>query len=130
MATDDQIRATVDQYVERFTAGDAAHWADLFTADAHHEDPVGTPVNEGRAAVQAFYENTSALFGGGMTVALTADPVIVGGEALVFLTATGGSGAARARVPQIIDHMTFADDGSIATLRAFWTMDSIVPDPL
>ena len=110
MATTDEIRATIDQYVKRFCAGDARAWSELFSADAVHEDPVGTPVNKGRSAVQTFYENTSALFGGGMHVEQTADPVIVGHEAIVFLTATGGEGENRARVPRIIDHMTFADD--------------------
>ena len=129
MATTEQIRATIDQYVTRFCAGDAARWAELFTEDAKQEDPVGSPVNEGRAAVQGFYENTAALFGGGLTIALLSDPVIIGDEAIVILTATGGSGEARARVPQIVDHMTFADDGAISSLRAFWDMTSIVPDP-
>ncbi len=129
MVTPEQIRATIDQYVERFCAGDAAEWAALFVENPVHEDPVGTPVNGDRAAVQAFYENTSALFGGGLTIALTAEPVILSNEAIVFLTATGGTGEARARVPQIVDHMTFADDGSIASLRAFWNMETVVPDP-
>ena len=57
------------------------------------------------------------------------EPVIVGGEAIVFLSATGGTGEGRVRVPRIVDHMTFSADGSIASLRAFWTMESIVPDP-
>lgn len=129
MATTDAIRATIDQYVERFCAGDAGAWSELFSVDAEQEDPVGSPVNRGRDAVKAFYENTSAMFGGGMHVEQTADPVIVGDEAIVFLTATGGEGEGRARVPRIIDHMTFDDNAEIKSLRAFWTMESIVPEP-
>lgn len=129
MPSTDAVRATIDQYVTRFCAGDAAHWSELFTEDATQEDPVGSPVNEGRAAVQTFYENTSALFGGGLQIELIDEPVIVEGEAIVFLSATGGTGEGRVRVPRIVDHMTFSDDGSIASLRAFWTMESIVPDP-
>jgi len=129
MPTTDEIRATIDQYVERFCVGDSAAWAALFSEDATQEDPVGTPVNVGREAIQAFYDNTSALFGGGLTIALLSEPVILGNEAIVILTATGGAGAARARVPQIVDHMTFADDASIASLRAFWDMASVTPDP-
>ncbi len=99
MATTDEIRSTIDQYVERFSAGDSARWAGLFSADAVHEDPVGTPVNHGRDAVQAFYDNTSALFGGNLRIDLIAEPVIVTNEAIVMLTATGGEG------PHGFDHV-------------------------
>lgn len=129
MATTEQIRATIDRYVDTFCAGDAAAWAEVFAPDATQEDPVGTPVNVGRAAIAGFYETTSALFGGGLHIELTGEPLLVGHEAIVALSATGGSGETRARVPRIVDHMTFTDDGAIASLRAFWTMESVVPDP-
>jgi len=129
MPTTDQIRATLDQYVERFCAGDSAAWAALFTEDASQEDPVGTPANIGREAIAAFYDNSSALFGGNLKIAPTSEPIIAGNEAILIFSATGGSGESRARVPQIVDHLTFAEDGSIASLRAFWDMATITPDP-
>lgn len=128
MATPDEIRATIDRYIEAFTAGDAEGWAALFSEDATQEDPVGTPVNTGRAAIQGFLDNNLALFGS-LQLHLKQEPVIIGHEAALSLYALAGTGADRARMPDIIDHMTFGDDASITSLRAFWTMDSITPDP-
>ncbi len=129
MATVEQIQATIDRYIERFSSGDAAGWAALFAEDATQEDPVGTPVNVGREAIQGFYERTAEMLGGGLTLVAKEEPVIIGHEAALSLYALAGAGEARVRMPRIIDHMTFDDDANITSLRAFWTMDSITPDP-
>ncbi len=129
MATTESIQATIDRYIERFSSGDGAGWAALFAEDATQEDPVGTPVNVGRQAIRAFYERTAAMFGGALTLVAKEDPVIIGHEAALSLYAVAGAGESRVRMPRIIDHMTFDDDANITALRAFWTMDSITPDP-
>jgi steroid delta-isomerase len=122
------LRATIDNYAERFSAGDRDGWVDLFTADARQEDPVGTPVNIGHEAIGGFYDNMVGGFGV-PRLALSAEPIIVGNEAMVELNVVAGSGEGRVRIPRIIDHMTFADDGRISSLRAFWDPTTIVPDP-
>ena len=129
MATPDEVRAVVDQYVSRFNAGDGAGWAALFSEDATQEDPVGTPANVGREAIQAFYENMTAMLGGGLTIVPKHDPIIAGNEAAMAASAFAGTGEQRMTVPDIVDVITFADDGSITSLRAFWTMESMVPAP-
>ena len=128
MASTEQIREAIDAYVARFSAGDAAAWATCFAEDGTHEDPVGTPVNVGRPAIQAFYENTAAMMGG-LAIERLSEPIVIGNEAVAVFTATAGSGEGRVRMPQIVDHMTFDDDAQITALRAFWTMDTVVPDP-
>ena len=128
MATTDEIRAAIGRYVETFSSGDAAAWAACFTEDATHEDPVGTPVNTGRTAIQTFYENTSAAMGA-LVLVVKDEPIVIGHEAALSAYALAGSGESRMRMPRIIDHMTFTEDGLIASLRAFWTLDSLVPDP-
>ena len=127
MPTPDAIRATLDQYVSRFSAGDAEGWVALFTEDAHQEDPVGSPVNTGHDAIRAFYE-TMVTFGGPQ-LSQVREPVIVGDEAILFIQAVTGEGAGRVRVPFICDVITFADDARIASLRAFWDPTSMVSDP-
>jgi steroid delta-isomerase len=129
MATTDEIRAVIDQYVARFNAGDGAGWAALFAEDATQEDPVGTPANVGREAIQGFYDNMSAMLGGGLRIVPKHDPIIIGNEATFAASAYAGTGENRACMPDIVDLMTFAEDGSITSLRAYWTMDSMVPDP-
>ena len=129
MATSEQIRSTIDRYIATFSAGDANVWAENFAEDATHEDPVGTPVNKGRSAIVEFYNNSAAMMGGSLGLEATDEPIIIGNEAVIALSATAGSGIGRVRMPQIIDHMTFDDDGKIVALRAFWTMDSVISDP-
>jgi steroid Delta-isomerase len=129
MATPSEIRAVIDRYIETFSSNDPDGWADLFAEDATQEDPVGSPVNKGRDAIKEFYRSTSDMFGGGLKVVLKEDPIIIDHEVVMSLYALAGSGADRNRMPRIIDHLTFNDDGSIASLRAFWTLDSLQPDP-
>jgi steroid delta-isomerase len=128
MATTEQIRAIVDRYIELFSAGDVDGWSQLFAADAFHEDPVGTPPNEGREAVAAFYVNTQAMFGS-VRLSAVEEPIVLGNEAVVTLRASAGAGESRVVIPRIVDLMTFNDAGEIASLRAFWDMASITPDP-
>lgn len=122
------VRATVDSYAERFSAGDRDGWVALFTADARQEDPVGTPVNIGHEAIGGFYDNMVGGFGVPQ-LSLSQEPIIVGNEAMVELNVVAGSGEGRVRIPRILDHMTFAEDGRIESLRAFWDPTSITPDP-
>jgi steroid delta-isomerase len=129
MATPDEIRAVVDRYIETFSSNDADGWAATFAEDATQEDPVGTPVNKGRDAIKEFYVNTSNMFGGGLKLVLKDEPIIIGHEVALSAYAQAGSGEGRMRMPRIIDHITINDDGSIASLRAFWTLESMEPDP-
>ncbi|MCU1452349.1 MAG: putative 3-ketosteroid 5-isomerase [Acidimicrobiales bacterium] len=128
MATPDEIRTVIDTYVERFSAGDAAGWAALFSTDATHEDPVGTEANVGRDAIQGFYERSVEMFGS-LAVARTGEVVVAGNEAAVTLEAFAGSGAGRVHMPHIIDTIRVDDDGLIEQLRAYWQFDSVVPAP-
>ena len=127
MPTEAAMRATLDQYVSRFSAGDTDGWVSLFTDDAHQEDPVGAPVNVGHDAIRAFFESMAAL--GGPQLSPVREPVVVGNEALLFIQAVSGEGAGRVRVPFICDVITFAEDARIASLRAFWDPASMVSDP-
>lgn len=129
MATPDEIRATIDRYIETFSSNDPEGWAATFAEDATQEDPVGTPVNKGRDAIKEFYTNTSNMFGGGLKLVAKEEPIIIDHEVVISLYAQAGSGESRNRMPRIIDHLTFNEDASIASLRAFWTLDSIEPDP-
>lgn len=128
MADPAAINATIRNYAERFSAGERDAWVELFTADARQEDPVGTPVNLGHEAIGGFYDTMVGSFGVPQ-LSLSADPIVIGNEAMVELNVVAGSGEGRVRIPRIIDHMTFADDGRISALRAFWDPATITPDP-
>jgi steroid delta-isomerase len=127
MADADEIRATLDAYVDTFKAHDKDRWLALFADDATQEDPLGAPVNTGPEAIGVFWDNTHAL--GDLSMEQLDEPIILGHEALMFLRVTIGHGAERMAVPRIVDHIRFTEDGRIQSLRAFWDPADIGPSP-
>jgi steroid delta-isomerase len=121
------IRATIDAYVKHSCAGDMDGLVSLFTEDARQEDPVGQPPNVGHDAIRGFFDNVKAV--GPMDMSLARDPIIIGNEAIVFLTVVSHVGDQDVQVPFITDHMTFADDGRIKELRAFFDPTTITMGP-
>jgi steroid delta-isomerase len=117
-ADDDTIRARVDAYTAAFSAGDRAAYVDCFAADAWIEDPVGTPVRTGAEAIGAFFDESSGL---AETIELrrTGSVRVAAGEAAFPMQARPTIGGTVFAV-DIIDVMTFDDDGRITTMRAFW----------
>lgn len=125
MPTDGQIQATVEQYLQTFSAGDREGWLDLFTPDATLEDPVGTDVCKGRDAVGAFWDNSRAA-ADQITLKLVQGPGGNDREAAFAMEAHATIGGQTMIVPTI-DVMTFADDGRISSQRAFWASADIRP---
>jgi steroid Delta-isomerase len=123
----DAIRLTIDDYVKHSCAGDMDGLVSLFTEDARQEDPVGQPPNVGHEAIRGFFNNVKAV--GPMDMSLAREPIIIGNEALVFLTVVSRVGDQDVTVPFITDHMTFADDGRIESLRAFFDPATISMSP-
>jgi len=114
------IRATVDAYCAAFTRRDRDAYVALFAEDAWIEDPVGSPRLLGHDAIGGFFDQSSSL---AESIELRqTGPVRVpssGGEAAFPMQARPNIGGTTFCV-DIIDVMTFADDGKITTMRAFW----------
>ena len=55
------IRATVERYAERHTAGDIDGILSCFASDARAEDPVGSEPHVGTDALRAFFEGTHSM---------------------------------------------------------------------
>lgn len=127
MPTNEEMRATLGAYVAKFSAHDRDAWLALFADDATQEDPVGAPVNTGHEAIGTFWDNTHAL--GDLALEVTDEPIVLEGEALLFIRVLVGHGPERMTVPRIVDHISFAGDGRIQSLRAFWDPSSMGPDP-
>jgi len=127
VAEPEQILSTIDAYAKTFTAHDRDGWLALWCEDATQEDPVGAPVNTGPEAIGLFWDNTHAL--GDLRLEATDEPIVVGDEALAFFRVDIGHGADRLSAPRIVDHMHFADDGRIQSLRAFWDPATLGPSP-
>lgn len=125
MADQSSINATIDAYMAAFTAGDKDAYLDCFAEDAWIEDPVGTPRREGRAAIGTFWDETRV-----MADAIELRPlglrVVAGSDAAFTLQARPKVGGQVLEV-EIIDVMTFDDDGRITSLRAFFDPSAMRP---
>ncbi|MCW4355663.1 nuclear transport factor 2 family protein [Hoyosella sp. YIM 151337] len=120
MATPEQIRETVAQYAKRLTAGSASDIADLYTADATVEDPVGTPLHEGRDAIEKFYATVCQA-----DIAAEHQGVRVAGNSAAFGLRVVAKAGEQTITVHPIDVMTFNDDGKITSMRAFWSQDDM-----
>lgn len=111
------IRATVDRYTSAF-GGDRDAFLDNFTDDAWIEDPVGTPKHEGKAAIGAFYDQTTGM-SDSIELRRTGPVAVANGEAAFPMQARPVLGGTTFQI-DIIDVMTFDEAGRITTMRAFW----------
>ena len=120
-ASPDRIRQVVDDYIRLVGSGTADEIVALYAADATVEDPVGTDVRTGPAAIREFYATLEGLQQ--QTRLITAR--IAGGEAsFLFEIITRAGDKTYTLSP--IDAMTFDDDGKITTMRAYWGNDDMV----
>jgi steroid Delta-isomerase len=139
------IAHTVDQYLERFTAGDRAGWLDLWAPAATMEDPVGTPRKVGHEQIGTFFDESRAM-ADELRLVRTGPVRIVAGEAAFPFQARPTIGGTEFCV-DIIDVMTFTanpgtgadrtEGGSggtggevrahIASMRAFWDPATMRP---
>lgn len=123
MADRDSINKTIDAYLAAFTARDRAEWLACFSEDAWIEDPVGSARRRGREAIGAFWDETHAI-----PDAIELRPlgirVVIADEAAFTMEARPNLGGATYAL-DVIDHMTFDDDGKIASLRAFFDSTSM-----
>ncbi|MER6812851.1 nuclear transport factor 2 family protein [Spirillospora sp. NPDC000708] len=118
MPTQEQMKSTLQAYVDGFNSGDPAAVTGLFADDAVVVDPVGNPPMEGRAAIDEFYGNAVAA-----GAKLSLDAPIRGSHgdraAMAFTVTVPGM---RVRV---IDVMTFGADGKIVRMEAHWGPDDV-----
>ena len=112
------IRATVDAYRGAFTNRDRDAYLELFADGAWIEDPVGTPRFEGKEALSGFFDQSSAM-ADSIELRKTGPVRVAAGECAFPMQARANVGGS-IFVVDIIDVMTFDDDGRITTMRAFW----------
>lgn len=107
----------VQRYVEAFAAGDINIIRDIYADDASVEDPVGSPVHRGMAAICAFYDGALA---SGAKLALTGKPCCAG-NAVAFSFAVTMPGM----LINIIDVFEFNEQGKISSMRAYWGPENL-----
>jgi steroid delta-isomerase len=117
----DQIRAIFARYVALVSAGNSGAIAELYAKDATLEDPIGAPQRRGRDAIRDFY----AASAGAAQLELSGPVRVCGREAAAPMQATLRGADGKRVFIDIIDLMTFDEDGLITSMRAFWSPDAI-----
>jgi steroid delta-isomerase len=125
MPDESTVRHTVEQYWKRFSAGDVDGLVALYTDDATVEDPVGTPVRHGIAEIRAFYESAQALADSIELRSLGVTEIC--GDQAAFAMEIRPVIGGTTYLLHAIDVMTFADDGRIASMRAFCQQEKMRP---
>ena len=117
--TADHIRNVFQRYVELVTRGDCGAVALLYAEDATVEDPLGSPLHRGRDAIREFYRTSAGM----VHLELEGRVRVAGREAAAAMIArpTGADGM----VIEIVDVMTFNDQGLVTSMRAYWSPDTI-----
>jgi steroid delta-isomerase len=116
------IRQVYERYTELVSKGDLDAIVALYADDATIEDPIGSELRRGREGVREFY----AASVGNVRMRRTGPVRVAGSEAATPLVALIGP-EGQQQALDIISVMTFDDDGRIASMRAYWSMDAMRP---
>lgn len=120
--TAEHVRNVFQRYCELVTAGDFDAIAKLYAEDATVEDPVGSTPHRGRDAIREFYRASA----GSARLELEGRVRSAGNEGAAAMVARPSADPSL-RV-ETLDVMVFRDDGLIASMRAYWSADTIHKD--
>lgn len=116
-----RIRATIDAYVSGFSDNDLDAICKLYEKDATIEDPVGTPKKQGAEEIRAFYQMALSAR---PVLTITGAPITSGGFSATPIRAEVSMGG-RAIVIDLISVMSFAPDGRIRSMTAYFDPGTI-----
>ncbi|WP_236211895.1 nuclear transport factor 2 family protein [Metapseudomonas otitidis] len=125
MISPQQIQKTLARYIELVDACDIDGIVALYAADATVEDPVGSPLHQGREAIGRFYREG---LGRANARARQTGPVAathVGSGAIPFCVDLEWNGGPCSI--QVVDVMEFDADGLIRSMKAYWGEANFVP---
>ena len=121
MRSPEEVRSLVESYIRAFNARDLDAVAAIYADDGTLEDPVGSEIHQGKAAIRAFYEQYR---GQRSFLQLTGDfRYAADGVAFSFFCYLGDE--ADPTVVQITDTFRFDADGRVREMRAFWGQANI-----
>ena len=117
MVSDKVMKAAMQEYIDAFNRVDTAGVVALYADDATVEDPVGSPVKSGKAAIAEFY--TMAMKTGAKLALAAPIRGSHGNSAAMAFDVQLNMPQGRA-VIRVIDVMTFNDAGKFTSMRAYW----------
>jgi len=110
------MEAAVHEYVAAFAAGSADRVAALYAADATVEDPIGSPMHQGREAIRAFYAESMKT---GAKLKLEG-PIRVAGDYAAFPFSVNLHWVGSDKRIDVIDTFRFNENNEVVEMRAFW----------
>ncbi|WP_375195114.1 nuclear transport factor 2 family protein [Sphingobium sp.] len=111
-----KMEAAVHAYVAAFEAGSADQVAALYAQDCTVEDPIGSPIHNGREAVRAFYAESMKT---GAKLKLEG-PVRIAGDYAVFPFSVNLNYDGSPKRIDVIDTFRFNEANEVVEMRAFW----------
>ncbi len=115
MPTEEEMIRAVHHYVTAFDKNDPELAVALFAENATVEDPVGSQIIKGRAAIRDFYTRVMA-----RRAKLRLEGAVRAGAnyaAFAFSALLDPTGEKRF---EVIDTFRFDDQGKVVEMRAFW----------
>ncbi|PBC36573.1 steroid delta-isomerase [Rhodococcus sp. ACS1] len=117
----EDIRKTVERYIEAVATGTAHDVVALYAEGATVEDPVGTEPRTSVESLREFYGVIEPLKQTGELLTLK----IAGNSAAFHFSLVTDLGEQKLEIAPI-DVMTFDDDGKITSMRAFWSQEDMI----
>src|SRR5689334_19954624 len=117
MANEQQMKQAMQAYIDHYNKDDLEGVVGLYAETATVEDPVGTPVKSGKAAIRDFYKYAMTT-GARLSLAAPIRASHGNSAAMAFDVKLNYQGSNM--VIRVIDVMTFDDKGKFASMRAYW----------
>jgi len=112
------MKQAMQAYIDNYNRDDLEGVVGLYADDATVEDPVGTPVKAGKAAIRDFY--TYAMTTGARLSLVAPIRASHGNSAAMAFDVTLNMPQHGSMVIRVIDVMSFDANGKFASMRAYW----------
>jgi len=123
MPNEQNMKLAMQAYIDRFNQDDLEGLVGLYAETATVEDPVGSPVKSGKAAIREFYKYAMTT-GARLSLAAPIRGSHGTSAAMAFDVSLKYEGAQM--VIRVIDVMTFDEAGKFASMRAYWGPSDMV----
>jgi steroid delta-isomerase len=118
----EQIKQTVNRYLELVANGTADELTAMYAEDATIEDPVGSDVRRGHGPIKEFYSVVATT-----PIETELIAVRVAGDEAAFLWRLVVTAGDTSMKTEPISVMAFGEDGRITAMRALWSQENVTP---
>jgi steroid Delta-isomerase len=117
MANEHQMKQAMQAYIDLYNRDDLEGVVGLYADTATVEDPVGTPVKSGKAAIHEFYKFAMTT---GARLKLVAPIRASHGNSAAMAFDVSLKYEGSQMIIRVIDVMTFDAAGKFTSMRAYW----------